>query len=942
VSKLILQLFLRLLFIFIFLVVPRNVFAATIASQTQGYDKQQNVWAAFQELGNNLSGTAGTLTFRVFTSKPNVDQFDFTANGTRIYDKDNGSSFISPCFPPGQDPNTRLSALSFNTTNVPAGYEDVTLDYSCRNYTFIPGHRYIARIFNANQAAFGGMRIQFAGATYAGTSLDYFTSGGMRYAFDNLTCSVANYILGSTTANNGCNIWTTHKDDLYFVLNNTAPPPKTPVIFIPGIGGSELKTAQDVTWNQDNGHGGTFQHSYPAGEKVWVNSNEAIKLGDDDYFDILRLKADGQTSEAPLALTGGLSSFGYGDIDPFFTSLGFVKDTNYFVFNYDWRKDVSLTKSDLNSLVETAKQKTGQNKVNIVAHSLGGIIARNYIADASKASKVNVLIELGVPHLGTADGIKAILHGSPFGRQIFGDFYIGISASAVKDTSRNFPSIFSLIPSQKYYSFYDNSDISHPYPYKDDRDIDNNKETGPLNFAQLKSLLTNLGSNMTVFNIANSLHTNLDSSLNQSNGVKLYEIVGSNQPTLGQIRETWLFSWPANLVPKKDEIFINGDNLVPLYSASLKSDSLDISAGATVYYTDQTHNDLVSKSGTAMLTVKKLLGEADTLPVEIKSQKITLEGVQISADQDANLDLYDDLGNHTGLSSNGLLETNIPGTFYDTLGDSKHVFIKRLSKKATVKITSPKTTTSKIKIRNYTNDSVSKTTLYNNVQVTPTSPIQFTIDPTIVIAPILIQGSTNIQYSSEATGSASVDQTPPKTIVTIDGATVTLTASDNESGVLKIEYSLDNGVTIETYTLPFTISIPGDTTIYVKATDKVGNEEIPQTASITVTPSSISKNIESVNTYESSDVSHQTTQSSTSSLSDKIDNFISNLAKSENQNTEVLGTDTNEEKSSILVTNSHTSTKYLVLLAVLLPILIPFLPLFSQIVYLAGFFKKYT
>lgn len=46
------------------------------------------------------------------------------------------------------------------------------------------------------------------------------------------------------------------------------PISKTPLILIPGIGGSELKINEEKMWIDDDGHGGMFSHLYPAGEKV--------------------------------------------------------------------------------------------------------------------------------------------------------------------------------------------------------------------------------------------------------------------------------------------------------------------------------------------------------------------------------------------------------------------------------------------------------------------------------------------------------------------------------------------------------------------------------------------------------------------------------------------------------------------------------------------------
>ncbi len=619
------------------------------------------------------------------------------------------------------------------------------------------------------------------------------------------------------------------------------PQPKLPVIFIPGIGGSEMQATQKIFWSAPSGHGEDYSHAYEANEKVWVNQDKASELGDDDYFDVLRLKTDGVTPEAPLSLTGNLTSFGYGDIDSFFTGMGYVKNTNFFVFNYDWRKDVRENQNTLDSLIELATTASGQAKVNLVVHSMGGLIAHNYIADPTKAAKINKLIELGVPHLGTVDSLKTLRYGSWLGYD-FRLFMLGIPPSETKDVAQNSPSFFELMPSLKYYDFYDNS-ANNPYPFKDDRDIDSNKETGALNFNQLKTLLTNLGHNMTVFDLAKQFHDTLDPTLNQTNGVKLYEIVGSSQPTLGQIHETWWITWPIKLIPKTDEIFINGDDTVPLYSASLKSDSQDLSGAFKIYYVDQKHSDLVSSGGTAMQTVKSILDEDNSLPVEVKDMKISLEGQHISIDQDADLDMYDDNGNHTGLNSKGEVETNIPNTFYSSSGKTKHIFVKKTASKTTAKIKSSSSKKANVKIRTYSQDSISKTVIYNNVPVNNLTTADIVIDPSQETTPVITTDTETITATSEVTGSNTSDQTAPATIITSSGTnpvTITLTGSDTESGILQIENSLDNGQIVQTYTEPFTISTPGQTTIQFKAIDKLGNEEIPQskTIEIAIPPSS--------------------------------------------------------------------------------------------------------
>ncbi|MFC6018176.1 OmpL47-type beta-barrel domain-containing protein [Plantactinospora solaniradicis] len=68
-------------------------------------------------------------------------------------------------------------------------------------------------------------------------------------------------------------------------------------------------------------------------------------------------------------------------------------------------------------------------------------------------------------------------------------------------------------------------------------------------------------------------------------------------------------------------------------------------------------------------------------------------------------------------------------------------------------------------------------------------------------------------------------------------ATVTLTATDTESGVERIEYSLDGG-SYATYTAPVIVHQPGRHTVSYRATDKAGNTSAPQSVAFEVADTS--------------------------------------------------------------------------------------------------------
>ncbi|MFH1832817.1 MAG: hypothetical protein ABH816_01435 [Candidatus Levyibacteriota bacterium] len=630
----------------------------------------------------------------------------------------------------------------------------------------------------------------------------------------------------------------------------TPTPSKTPLIFIPGIGGSELKTTEAVNWSKPDGHGGTFTHNYSSGENVWVNNIEAIKPGNDDYFDVLRMQPDGQTSEANLVLTGNVYDGAYGSAINFFTSNGYTLNQDLFVFPYDWRKDVSETAPLLDQKIEQIKQQTGSAKVDIVAHSLGGLVARNYITDSARAQKVRKLITLGTPNLGSPRFLKALRSGDCLFLEV-GPFCLSIAESEIQDVVQNSISGYELAPSQKYYEFYNGSDNNHPLPFIDNRDIDNNGVVGFLNYQQIKTMLANLNYNTALFNPAEAFHQ-LDDNLGNTNGVDVTNVAGSGNSTLGQIIEDYAVNFAGIKIPKTDMRNINGDDTVPLYSASLVDGAKSLAGSSKIYYTNQNHSNLVF-NGPALNLAKNILNNDDNIPAGISNGPFSFSGNTLSVHSPILINAYDASGNHTGPLPNGDFEANIPGSSYETLGDAKFIWLPD-DGQYTIKFEATGQGSFDFKIRNYNNDVNDKTILYKNVLLMQNTKAETTFDTTSSEPPILAvdsDGNGTIDREVNSTtvleGNANYDQIPPKTTVNLTGTKgqndwfssnvkVELIATDeaNGSGVQKTEYSLDNGQTIQTYTTSFTISTEGVNKLKFKSTDNAGNEEIPQELEIKI------------------------------------------------------------------------------------------------------------
>lgn len=500
------------------------------------------------------------------------------------------------------------------------------------------------------------------------------------------------------------------------------PAPKTPLILIPGIGGSELKVNEMKIWAEDNGHGGIFNYLYPENEKVWLNELKAGEFGDDDYFDVLRMKIDGVTSEVNLGLTGNLIARAYQGTVDFFITNGYELNKTLFLFPYDWRKDISGTKDLLNEKIWQIKNQTGSAKVDIVAHSMGGLVARNYIADASRASNVRKLFTLGTPYLGSVDSLRAIRYGNCLTMRELKDFpiCIGLNPLEVKDVVRNMISGYELVPSKAYFNFYSGEDNSHPYPYK--------AETGFLNYAQIKALLTGFGHNTALFNPSEVFHL-LDNNLSSTNGVDVMLIAGSGKNTLGQIIEE---------KNHKDMLYVNGDGTVPLFSASVidYKKSLVLLGNAKVFYTNQDHGNLVV-SGPALNLVKNILNNSDQLPDGVSITPYSFSGVSVSVHSPVKISVYDSSENHTGTTVGEDFETNIPGSGYDTLDDAKFIFLPQ-NGKYTVKMSATDKGSFDFKIRKYENDILSKETLYEDIPLTNFTKAEVKLDMSSEESPAIL------------------------------------------------------------------------------------------------------------------------------------------------------------------------------------------------------------
>jgi len=164
----------------------------------------------------------------------------------------------------------------------------------------------------------------------------------------------------------------------------------TPVVFVPGFMGSRLENEKGELW-------GSFLTMMLKGMKD------------------LEYQTDGKRS--PIRATGILQDFqlfgplkaaGYQSFISLLEKNKFAKGRSLFLFAYDWRRSNLANARRLADFVES-HEALRNGRFNLVAHSMGGLLASLYIKRFGGSSKVNYFITVATPHLGSADVLGNML-----------------------------------------------------------------------------------------------------------------------------------------------------------------------------------------------------------------------------------------------------------------------------------------------------------------------------------------------------------------------------------------------------------------------------------------------------------------------------------------------------------------------------------------------------
>jgi len=190
--------------------------------------------------------------------------------------------------------------------------------------------------------------------------LAVYSGGSARSVFDGRVSDVAAI---------GGRIWVATDNGLW-VNNNlvgTEATVRRPVIIIPGILGS-----------------------LPTSEGLKTYASAIIKEG---YWS--------HSYKTPLELDP--IDHTYNGLIDYLLARGYQGDKTLFVFPYNWMQDTSATAQQLAQKLADVRQACGCTQIDLVTHSLGGLVARSYMQSDSYQGDIANLIQLGTPNAGAVE-----------------------------------------------------------------------------------------------------------------------------------------------------------------------------------------------------------------------------------------------------------------------------------------------------------------------------------------------------------------------------------------------------------------------------------------------------------------------------------------------------------------------------------------------------------
>jgi pimeloyl-ACP methyl ester carboxylesterase len=389
------------------------------------------------------------------------------------------------------------------------------------------------------------------------------------------------------------------------------PTSLTPLVFIPGVTGSQFAGSDGhILWPPE----GPGASRGPTNKSAISNDFSRLSLNpatgpheDIKAIDVIRTDG-GDMYYGPLLyyLTseGGYVEYKVNNDPKRRTAAGFdmsQKDRKptLFVFAYDWRLSNADNARVLADYIAGINKLYPNKKVDIVAHSMGGLIARRFIID--NPGKVKRLITIATPFLGSAKPLYQMIYGTT-GTGFMDDVTWALFNSELKDMLAYYPGIHELMATRSYfalggrpYAMFNATDLSASFadyiPLMGPEGIVDNYFNDPSYNGMTPAQSNN------AFHSYTGNGNSQDDWSNDTTGVKYYHIIGvqSSGNTPLTLQENNTLKSPREWRFTK---FGPGDGTVPVLSAErIGEDGRNLNANGTTIIFAEGSDDLLEHTG---------------------------------------------------------------------------------------------------------------------------------------------------------------------------------------------------------------------------------------------------------------------------------------------------------------------------------------------------------
>lgn len=640
------------------------------------------------------------------------------------------------------------------------------------------------------------------------------TSGGKTFTTTALTADTSYWV--RVTFNGAC---PADSSTAFITVN---PPKKRPLIFIPGILGSQLKRSTD-------------------GSEVWpglLRTHGGLSLDPADasrYRDVFASGVIGHVLSTPV----------YGPLFNRLAEKGYQLNVNLYAFAYDWRLSNADNAEELKKLIERVR---ANGEVDLLAHSMGGILAERYILKNDGSHHVAKLITVGTPWLGAPKVINTLETG---------EFFEGWSRlimlrGTLKKLVEFYPGAHELIPSPRYFDLG-----GHPFREAGwDVNGDGN-ESQDYTYKQMYDLLNQRHPRSIPAAVGLTFHSLAGqdgwSDGDDGTGVQYYHFYGlkSGADTIGTVvaKRISVCTRARICIPREifDVLPAPGDGTVPVISARRTGGGLTLNSKRAVlrlfpytsYPDDKVEHTGLTQNVSVQDAIFAALNELPGPPASAPSANgpaafapeeppvqaryyLRLMGAEAVTVTDSHGNRMNPLG--------GEAEAGIDGVTAYALGDKALLLILPQTDTFDVNLSVGGETIA-VDLRGGTDSETSKAVRYSDLNLPAGVKANLRISPDGA-GNLLFDGDGDGAYETPVSptvnlsGAAARDVEPPAVLFAENQhqstTLLTISAADEGAGVKEVQYSLD-GVHYQPYSGPISLDPLTGPAVYAFADDKAAN-----------------------------------------------------------------------------------------------------------------------